>query len=225
MYFAFYTSRYGNCAKFTILCNTKIRYLLCVHGWSHQREHKRTVVTIFQFMAAICRLFYYPHTRDFFIKGDLIMKMSDKGIKWLKDKEHRVLDKHGNHVIYDDATRQPVPNNALLPVGATIGYGHLVKPSEDFSKGLTEREAIELLRSDIAVAERAVQKQCYNTFIAKPIRRIGVFGVQHRHAWLPAFNGCKVYKQSGFLQFHIPRFGICMEGVESHPRKNIKRFN
>ncbi len=85
------------------------------------------------------------------------MKMSDKGIKWLKDKEHRVLDKHGNHVVYDDATRQPVPNNALLPVGATIGYGHLVKPSEDFSKGLTEREAIELLRSDIAVAERAVQ--------------------------------------------------------------------
>ena len=31
MYFAFRTSCYGNCAKFTLLCNTKIKHLLfCV---------------------------------------------------------------------------------------------------------------------------------------------------------------------------------------------------
>ncbi len=85
------------------------------------------------------------------------MKMSDEGIEWLKDKEDRVLDKRGNHVIYDDATKKPVNPNEPLPKGATIGYGHLVKPGEYFSNGITERQAIALLRSDIAVAERAVQ--------------------------------------------------------------------
>jgi GH24 family phage-related lysozyme (muramidase) len=85
------------------------------------------------------------------------MKMSDKGIEWLKDKEDKVLDKYGNHVVYDDATRKPVNYNEPLPQGATIGYGHLIKLGEDFSAGLTEQQAIALLRSDIAVAERAVQ--------------------------------------------------------------------
>lgn len=85
------------------------------------------------------------------------MQMSDKGIEWLKGKEDRVLDKLGNHVIYDDATKKPVNPNEPLPKGATIGYGHLVKPGEDFTNGITEQQAIALLRSDIATAERAVQ--------------------------------------------------------------------
>ena len=84
------------------------------------------------------------------------MKMSDKGIEWLKGLEGSVKV-NGKHVIYDDATGKPVPAGAPLPVGATIGYGHLVKPGEDFTNGITERQAIALLRSDIATAERAVQ--------------------------------------------------------------------
>ena len=56
------------------------------------------------------------------------MKMSDKGIEWLKDKENKVLDIHGNHIIYDDRTGKPVNPNAPMPPGATIGYGHLIKP-------------------------------------------------------------------------------------------------
>ena len=84
------------------------------------------------------------------------MKMSDNGIEWLKKLEGAVK-LNGKHVIYDDATGKSVPAGAPLPVGATIGYGHLIKPAEDFSKGLTEQEATELLRSDIAAVERAVQ--------------------------------------------------------------------
>ena len=84
------------------------------------------------------------------------MKMSDKGIEWLKGLEGSVKV-NGKHVIYDDATGKLVPAGAPLPVGATIGYGHLVKPGEDFTNGITERQAIALLRSDIATAERAVQ--------------------------------------------------------------------
>ena len=84
------------------------------------------------------------------------MNMSDKGIEWLKGLESSVKV-NGKHVIYDDTTGKPVPVGTPLPVGATIGYGHLVKPGEDFTNGITERQAIALLRSDIATAERAVQ--------------------------------------------------------------------
>ena len=85
------------------------------------------------------------------------MKISSKGFSWLKDKEDKVLNKLGNHIIYDDQTGLPVNTNKPLPKGATIGYGHLIKSDEDFRNGITENVATELLRSDIATAERAVK--------------------------------------------------------------------
>ena len=84
------------------------------------------------------------------------MKLSDKGINMLKKLEGSVT-KDGRHVIYDDKTGKPVNINEPLPKGATIGYGHLIKPGENFRNGITESVATELLRSDIAVAEHAVQ--------------------------------------------------------------------
>jgi lysozyme len=44
-----------------------------------------------------------------------------------------------------------------LDVGGklTVGYGHLVRPGEQFDE-LTEAEGLELLRADVATAERAV---------------------------------------------------------------------
>ena len=84
------------------------------------------------------------------------MKMSNNGINMLKRFEGSVkID--GKHIIYDDKTGNPVNTNKPLPKGATIGYGHLMKPGEDFKNGITESVAIELLRSDIATAERVVQ--------------------------------------------------------------------
>ena len=85
------------------------------------------------------------------------MKMSDDGINWLKGKEDKVLDKQGNHIIYDDKTGKPVNIKEPLPRGATIGYGHLIKQGEDFRNGISEAKATELLRADIATAERAVK--------------------------------------------------------------------
>ncbi len=82
--------------------------------------------------------------------------MSDKGIELLKRLEGAVKV-NGKHVIYDDATGKPVPVGVPPPLGATIGYGHLIKSGEDFKQGITEFRAIDLLRSDIAVAEHAVQ--------------------------------------------------------------------
>ena len=45
----------------------------------------------------------------------------------------------------------------FCPAGyPTIGYGHVVKPHEDFSAGIDEAQAEELLRQDAVIAERAV---------------------------------------------------------------------
>ena len=49
------------------------------------------------------------------------------------------------------------PTVYFCPAGyPTIGYGHVVKKGEDFSDGITQGEAEELLRLDAQIAERAV---------------------------------------------------------------------
>ncbi len=43
----------------------------------------------------------------------------------------------------------------ICPAGyPTIGYGHVVKPHEDFSAGINEAQGEELLRQDAQIAER-----------------------------------------------------------------------
>ena len=83
------------------------------------------------------------------------MNISNNGIEILKKLEGSVI-RAGKHVIYDDQTGQPVTPNTPLPRGATIGYGHLIKPGEDFANGIDENSATELLRRDVARAENAV---------------------------------------------------------------------
>lgn len=76
------------------------------------------------------------------------MKISKKGLKWLKSLEGTVKV-NGVHVIYDDKTGLPIIKGTALPKGATIGYGHLIKSGEDFSGGLTEEQATDLLEKDL----------------------------------------------------------------------------
>ena len=84
------------------------------------------------------------------------MKISSNGINMLKKLEGSIT-KNNKHVIYDDQTGKPVNTNEPLPHGATIGYGHLIKPDEDFRDGINETTATELLRTDITTAERTVK--------------------------------------------------------------------
>lgn len=84
------------------------------------------------------------------------MNISDDGINMLKRLEGSVKIAN-RHIIYDDKTGKPVDVNKPLPSGATIGYGHLIKNGEDFRNGISEAKATELLRADIAIAERAVR--------------------------------------------------------------------
>lgn len=93
------------------------------------------------------------------------MKISDKGIEWLKSLEGCVkID--GKHVIYNDATGLPVSAGAPLPPGATIGYGHLIKTGDDFSKGLTEKEATELFHRDLQSTYDTIAKQINHDVLA-----------------------------------------------------------
>ncbi|MDE6477997.1 MAG: lysozyme [Alphaproteobacteria bacterium] len=86
------------------------------------------------------------------------MKMSAKGIEFLKRLEGRVIV-NGKHVVYDDATGRPVHKNTLMPAGATIGYGHLIRRGEDFGNGLTEAQATQLLQQDLTATYDTIAKQ------------------------------------------------------------------
>jgi len=84
------------------------------------------------------------------------MHISNYGIELLKEYEGAVI-RNRKHIIYNDKTGQPVNINVPLQKGATIGYGHLIKPGEDFSDGITESMATELLYKDVKFAELAVR--------------------------------------------------------------------
>jgi lysozyme len=67
------------------------------------------------------------------------MTISTDGLQMIKNFEGCVL------TVYNDAAGLP-----------TIGIGHLIRPGEDFSAGITMDEALALLAQDVAPAEQAV---------------------------------------------------------------------
>lgn len=102
------------------------------------------------------------------------MNISDNGIEILKNLEGCVV-KNGLHIIYDDQTGCAINSYNLLPRGATIGYGHLIKPGEDFSRGIDESRATELLRMDVKIAERTVQKSINTTLTQNQFDALVIF--------------------------------------------------
>lgn len=47
----------------------------------------------------------------------------------------------------------------LCPAGKrTIGYGHVIKDGEDFSDGISQTQAEDILKQDVNAAERAVDR-------------------------------------------------------------------
>lgn len=88
------------------------------------------------------------------------MNFSNNGINILKQLEGCVKV-NNKHVIYDDKNGLPINIHQSLPCGATIGYGHLIKPNEDFTNGINENVATELLRQDIISAEQSVKNNIH----------------------------------------------------------------
>lgn len=77
------------------------------------------------------------------------MQISDKGLALIREFEGCVLH------VYNDTAGKP-----------TIGIGHLIRPGEDFSGGITEAQAIDLLRKDVSLAVLAV-----NAYVKVPINQ------------------------------------------------------
>ncbi len=70
------------------------------------------------------------------------MRMSERGLAKLKEWEGCILH------VYKDAAGLP-----------TIGVGHLIHHNEDYSKGLTEEQALDLLASDLIRFEAVVNNE------------------------------------------------------------------
>lgn len=81
----------------------------------------------------------------------------------------------------------------------TIGYGHLVLPSESFPCGLTEEEADKVLAKDIAIAQKGVKSlkidlpDDWNEFLIIMVFQLGLDGVKKFKKMLQALKD-KNYK-------------------------------
>jgi len=76
------------------------------------------------------------------------VKTSSSGIEFIKKWEGSRLN---------PKTRMHEPYKCCAGL-LTIGYGHLIKPGEDFGAGIDEERAIELLKGDLSAAENAVSR-------------------------------------------------------------------
>jgi GH24 family phage-related lysozyme (muramidase) len=77
------------------------------------------------------------------------LTLSENGLKYLKGKEELRLKEYGDLGTDKDGN----PKGKL-----TIGYGHVILPGEDYSKGITETKANEIFKKDLAPFEKAVNQ-------------------------------------------------------------------
>lgn len=76
------------------------------------------------------------------------MRISNKGVEFIKRREGTVRDESGMHRPYEDSAGH-----------ATIGYGHLLHPGPPIpqDRSISDALAEQLLREDLGNAERAVK--------------------------------------------------------------------
>lgn len=69
---------------------------------------------------------------------------------------------NAGRVGYDAKKRLWFPHKSVEGGSDTIAYGHKIQPGEDFSKGITDQQAVELLKKDIETAKSIVYKELKN---------------------------------------------------------------
>jgi type VI secretion system secreted protein VgrG len=130
------------------------------------------------------------------------MRISNEGISLLKQLEGCV--KTGDiHIIYDDQTGSSVDTNKPLPRGATIGYGHLITADEDFKNGISESQATKLLRTDVAMAEHAVQNTVITPLTQNQYDALVIFAY---NIGVKNFTNSTVVKYVNNRNFHSVRY-------------------
>lgn len=118
------------------------------------------------------------------------MQTSSNGLKFLMREEGVILH------VYKDQVGIP-----------TVGVGHVVLPGEDFSDGLTNQEAMELLRKDVGKCERAIAQlvevtitqNMYDMLVSLSFN-IGTGDVKRRVGGLAGSSVIKFLNQGNFQQ-------------------------
>ena len=120
------------------------------------------------------------------------MNLSPEGRSLLKSLEGEVK-RDGRHVVYDDATGRPFDPTRYVG-NPTVGHGHLLKPGEDYSAGLSDGEADELLMRDLERFEVAVDGALTEPFCGQEFDAFVIFafnvgvGSLKRASAVTAFN-------------------------------------
>jgi lysozyme len=112
----------------------------------------------------------------------------------------------------------------------TIGYGHVVKPHEDFSCGISKMEAENLLREDIKIAENAVQQMVHvplnpNQFAALVSLTFNIGAANFaRSTLLKSLNAYNYAAAAEHFESWVYAKGIKLEGLARRRRAERTLF-
>lgn len=122
------------------------------------------------------------------------MKISNKGLNFIK--QHESIAGYDNHtgffMPYDDGFGF-----------MTIGYGHKIEPGENFKKGLSQSNVIDLLTRDISKFEKSVSR-----IITTPLKQnqFDALVALAYNIGIGAFEKSTIVKYINNPQYHNTRY-------------------
>jgi len=101
---------------------------------------------------------YTQHNIDFSDTGDT-GNLNTRAVNIIKQFENNINNPKGG---YNKVKKLWFPHKSVEGGSDTIAYGHKIQPNEDFSKGITDDDALKLLEKDankkIDVAKKHIEK-------------------------------------------------------------------
>ena len=101
---------------------------------------------------------YTQHNIDFSDTGDT-GNLTTRAVNIIKQFENNINNPKGG---YNKVKKLWFPHKSVEGGSDTIAYGHKIQPNEDFSKGITDDDALKLLEKDaskkIDVAKKHIEK-------------------------------------------------------------------
>jgi len=120
-----------------------------------------------------------PYTQpniDFNDRGDT-NNLTTRAANIIKQFENSMNNPNGG---YNKSKKLWFPHKSLEGGSATIGYGHKIQPNENFSKGITDDDAIKLLEKDTG-KKIDLAKKHIKTFDSLPLTvRIATINALYR---------------------------------------------
>ena len=107
---------------------------------------------------------YTQHNIDFSDIGDT-NNLTTRAVNIIKKFENDINDPSGG---YNNAKKLWFPHKSIEGGSATIGYGHKIQPNENFSKGITDNDAVKLLEKDTS-KKIDLAKKHIKTFDSLPL--------------------------------------------------------